>query len=309
LLAEILQEAGLPDGVLNIVHGDRYTFEALITHPDVQAVSFVGSTPAARNVWETATSHHKRVQALGGAKNYIVVMPDADPEPTLDAIIGSTYGCAGERCMAASVLVLVGDTGTLLEQLVKRAGKLRLGDGLSPDTQMGPVINLDHKQRVERYIQAGLDEGAKLLLDGRGVGVSRSPAGFFLGATIFDEVRADMCIAQEEIFGPVLSVMRAGNLDEAIELTNRSSFGNGASIFTNSGGAARAFRNRVECGMIGINAGVPAPMAFFSFGGDKNSIFGDLRAHGPDSVEFYTKKKAVIERWLSEGETGNVWGR
>lgn len=309
LLAQIFQEGGLPDGVLNLVQGDRHTFEALIKNPDVQAVSFVGSTPAAKNVWETAALHHKRVQALGGAKNYIIVMPDADPEAALQAVIGSTYGCAGERCMASSVLVLVGDCGDLLDQVVSAAKSLPLGNGLDSSTGMCALVTADHKKRVEDYIQIGVEEGATLLLDGRGAVVSGLPQGHFVGPTVFDNVRPGMRIAREEIFGPVLSVMRAESLAEAIQLANSSPFGNGASIFTSSGGAAREFRNRIECGMLGINAGVPAPMAFFSFGGFKNSIFGDLRAHGPDSVEFYTRKKAVIERWFDQGQTGTVWGK
>jgi malonate-semialdehyde dehydrogenase (acetylating)/methylmalonate-semialdehyde dehydrogenase len=309
LLCEIFQEGGLPDGVLNLVQGDRYTFESLITHPEVQAISFVGSTAAAKNVWETAAVHHKRVQALGGAKNYIIVMPDADPDAAVQAIIGSTFGCAGQRCMASSVLVPVGDCRDLLERVITTAKELRLGSGLDPSTGMGPLVTADQKRRVEAYIQTGMDEGATLLLDGREVTVEGKSPDCFLGATIFDNVKPDMRIAQEEIFGPVLAVMRAENLDEAMDYANSSPYGNGASIFTRSGGAAREFRNRIECGMLGINAGVPAPMAFFSFGGFKNSIFGDLRAHGPDSVEFYTKKKAVIERWFDQGETGTVWGK
>jgi len=309
LLVEIFQEGGLPDGVVNLVQGDRYAFESLIKNPDVKAVSFVGSTPAAQNVWEMATSHHKRVQALGGAKNYIIVMPDADPDAALQAIIGSTYGCAGERCMASSVLVMVGDCGDLLERVVEAAKGLCLGSGLDSSTGMCALVTAEHKERVERYIGIGVEEGATLVLDGRGAAVPDLPDGNFVGPTVFDNVQPEMRIAKEEIFGPVLSVMRAATLAESIELANSSPFGNGASIFTSSGGAAREFRNRVECGMIGINAGVPAPMAFFSFGGTKNSIFGDLRAHGPDSVEFYTKKKAVIERWFDQGRTGTVWGK
>ena len=309
LIAQIFGEGGLPDGVLNVVQGDRYTFQSLIKNQDVQAVSFVGSTPAAQNVWETATGHHKRVQALGGAKNYILVLPDADPKAAVQAIVGSTYGCAGERCMASSVLVMVGDCGDLLDQVVAKAKDLKLGSGLESSTGMCALVTPDHKQRVEDYIQIGVDEGATLLLDGRGTTVSDLPHGNFVGPTIFDNVRPEMRIAKEEIFGPVLSVMRADTLAEAIDLANSSPFGNGASIFTSSGGAAREFRNRIECGMLGINAGVPAPMAFFSFGGYKSSIFGDLRAHGPDSVEFYTRKKAVIERWFDQGKTGTVWGK
>jgi malonate-semialdehyde dehydrogenase (acetylating)/methylmalonate-semialdehyde dehydrogenase len=294
---------------LNVVHGDGKTFQSLITAPEVQAVSFVGSTPAAKSVWETATSHGKRVQSLGGAKNYIVVMPDADHAATIKAVIGSTYGCAGERCMASSVLVLVGDDSELLEEIRKAAETLRLGNGMDASTQMGPLITADHKKRVENYIRIGIEAGAELLLDGRQAESSASPDGNYLGASIFDKVHPEMRIAKEEIFGPVLCVMRARDLQQAIELTNRSAYGNGASIFTTSGAAAREFRTKAECGMIGINAGVPAPMAFFSFGGRKNSLFGDLRAHGRDAVEFYTRKKAVIEQWTDPAKSGNIWGK
>ncbi len=309
LLADIFLAGGLPPGVLNVVHGDGKTFQSLITAPEVQAVSFVGSTPAAKSVWETATSHGKRVQSLGGAKNYIVVMPDADHAATIKAVIGSTYGCAGERCMASSVLVLVGDDSELLEEIRKAAETLRLGNGMDASTQMGPLITADHKKRVENYIRIGIEEGAELLLDGRQAESSAPPDGNYLGASIFDKVHPEMRIAKEEIFGPVLCVMRARDLQQAIELTNRSAYGNGASIFTTSGAAAREFRTKAECGMIGINAGVPAPMAFFSFGGRKNSLFGDLRAHGRDAVEFYTRKKAVIEQWTDPAKSGNIWGK
>lgn len=310
LLVEIFQQGGLPDGVLNLVHGGRETFEALLSTPEVAAVSFVGSTPAAENVWKTSADNHKRVQALGGAKNYFVIMPDADPKETLKAIMHSAYGCAGQRCMAASVLVLVGDRADeVLNKIVSAVGNIKLGDGMDPSTGMGPVISEASKKRVEGYIETGLSEGADLRLDGRGVKVADMPGGFFVGPTIIDKVTPQMRVACDEIFGPVLSVMRATDLSEAISLVNSSSYGNGASIFTSSGGAARTFRNKVECGMIGLNVGVPAPMAFFSFGGVKGSIFGDLRAHGPDSVEFYTRKKAVIERWFDSGPTGSVWGK
>ncbi len=310
LVAEIFTEGGLPDGVLNVVQGARETFEALIAALEVAAVSFVGSRPASESVWKMAARYHKRVQALAGAKNYIVVMPDADVEETVKAVIHSSYGCSGQRCMAASVLVLVGkESEPVLDRVVEAAKALKLGSGMDSSTGMGPVINAQAKQRIEEYIELGLREGANLLLDGRGAQAEGLPNGFFLGPTIFDEVTSDMQIAREEIFGPVLSVMRAKDLDEALGLANSSPFGNGASIFTSSGGAAREFRNRIECGMIGINVGVPAPMAFFSFGGFKDSFFGDLRAQGPDSVEFYTRKKAVIERWLGTGPTGSVWSK
>ncbi len=309
LIAEIFKDGGLPDGVLNVVQGQRETFEALITSPDVAAVSFVGSTRAAQSVWKVATSHHKRVQSLGGAKNYIVIMPDADVEQTVRAVIHSAYGCAGQRCMAASILVVVAGAEPILERIIEAAKALKLGNGMDEATQMGPVISADSKERIEGYIETGLSEGASLALDGRDAKVEEYPNGFFLAACILDNVRPEMRVARDEIFGPLLSVMRAADLDEALDFVNASPYGNGNSIFTSSGGAARYFRNRVECGMIGINAGVPAPMAFFSFGGRRNSIFGDLRAHGPDAVEFYTQKKAVIERWFGVGKTDSVWGR
>ena len=309
LLAEIFTDGGLPNGMLNVVHGARDTFEALIAEPQVAAVSSVGSTVAAQNVWQTAARHHKRVQALGGAKNYIVVMPDAAAEATVKAVISSAFGCAGQRCMAASVLVLVNQAEQMLDRIVETARAIKLGNGMDRTTTMGPVISAASKERIEQYVGIGVAEGAELLLDGRQARVDAWQKGFYVGPTILDHVKPDMRIAREEIFGPVLSVMRAKNLDQALSLANSSPYGNGASIFTASGGAAREFRNRIECGMIGINAGVPAPMAFFSFGGFKDSLFGDLRAHGPDAVEFYTRKKAVIERWFEAGTPGSVWGR
>lgn len=309
LVADIMKQGGLPDGVLSVVHGGGDTVGYLIEHAEVEAISFVGSTPIAESVWRLASGAGKRVQALGGAKNYIVVMPDADLEQTADAVIGSTYGCAGERCMASSVLVPVGDGDAIVDRVIEMAQALKLGDGLATDTGMGPVISAEHKQRVEEYIQIGVDEGATLRLDGRGAQAAGLPDGFFVGPTILDAVTPSMRIAQEEIFGPVLSVMRASTLDEAIAFANATAFGNGNSIFTASGGAARKFRHEIQCGMIGINAGVPAPMAFFSFGGHKRSLFGDLRVHGPDGIEFYTRKKAVIERWPETGPSGSVWGK
>jgi malonate-semialdehyde dehydrogenase (acetylating) / methylmalonate-semialdehyde dehydrogenase len=309
LVAGIMHEGGVPDGVLSVVHGGGDAVQHLVTHPQVEAISFVGSTPVAQVVWRSAAEVGKRVQALGGAKNYIVVMPDADIEETAAAVIGSTYGCAGERCMASSVLVPVAGGDELVDRVIELAQALKLGDGLADDTGMGPVITAEHKQRVEEYIGIGLSEGATLRLDGREAEAEGLPDGFFVGPTVFDDVTPAMRIAQEEIFGPVLSVMRAASLDEAIAFANATPFGNGNSIFTASGGAARKFRNEIECGMIGVNAGVPAPMAFFSFGGHKRSIFGDLRVHGPDGIEFYTRKKAVIERWPDTGPTGSVWGK
>ena len=309
LVASIMKEGGLPDGVLSVVHGGGETVQHLIAHPQVEAISFVGSTPVAEAVWRAASQAGKRVQALGGAKNYIVVMPDAGLEETADAVIGSSYGCAGERCMASSVLVPVAGGDALVDRVIEMAQALKLGDGLAADTGMGPVITAEHKRRVEEYIQIGIDEGATLRLDGRDARAEGLPDGFFVGPTVLDDVTPSMRIAQEEIFGPVLSVMRAATLDEAISLANATPFGNGNSIFTASGGAARKFRNEIQCGMIGVNAGVPAPMAFFSFGGHKRSIFGDLRVHGPDGIEFYTRKKSVIERWPETGPSGSVWGK
>ncbi len=308
-LAEIFLEGGLPEGVLNVAHGGRETFESLIVHPDVSAVSFVGSTPAARNVWKLATEQHKRVQALGGAKNYIIVMPDADPEDTVNALVSSAFGCAGERCMAAAVAVFVGDAEKLLAPLVKAAAGLKTGHGLDPSSRMGALISKDYQERVEEYVRIGIEEGAKVLLDGRGIKVKGFEDGCFFGTTIIDQVTPGMRICREEIFGPVLSIMRARNLDEALAMANRTEYGNGHSIFTASGAAAREFRSRIECGMIGINVGVPAPMAFFGFGGRKESLFGDLRTQGTDSVEFYTQKKAVTERWSGGGKTGSIWGK
>lgn len=307
LVAGIMLEGGVPPGVLSVVHGGGDVVQQLIAHEQVEAFSFVGSTPIAEIVWRGATEAGKRVQALGGAKNYIVVMPDADIEETAAAVIGATYGCAGERCMASSVLVPVAGGDALVDRVIELATALKLGDGMVADTGMGPVITAGHKARVEQYIAIGEQEGATLRLDGRGVGAEGLPDGFFVGPTVFDHVTPTMRIAREEIFGPVLSVMRAASLDEAIAFANATPFGNGNSIFTASGGAARKFRNEIQCGMIGINAGVPAPMAFFSFGGHKRSIFGDLRIHGPDGIEFYTRKKAVIERWPDTGPTGSVW--
>lgn len=306
MLAAIMLEGGLPPGVLNIVNGGKATFEALIDHPLVAAVSFVGSTPVAKAVWSRATAQGKRAQALGGAKNVLVAMPDADKDATVEAIIGSACGCAGQRCMATSILILVGDTGDLLDRLAAKAKALKLGDGLAAGTGMGPLVSKAALQRVTSLIESGVAEGARLVLDGRGAHADGLPSGHFLGATIFDQVTTAMRIGREEIFGPVLSVMRAPTLDAALELANSSAFGNGASIFTNSGAAARRFRTRIQCGMIGINAGVPAPMAFISFGGWKQSLYGDLKVQGTEAIEFYTRRKAIIERWFG---TGDVWGK
>ncbi|MGH9672790.1 MAG: CoA-acylating methylmalonate-semialdehyde dehydrogenase [Bryobacteraceae bacterium] len=292
---ELLVDAGLPAGVHNVIHGDKRAVDALLAHPLVKAVSFVGSTPVAKYIYETSARNGKRVQALGGAKNHLVVMPDADMEKSVEAIMSSAFGAAGERCLAGSVLVAVGEAAEpLLELLVKKAGSLRIGDGADPSTEMGPLVTAGHRRRVVGYIERGIEEGAVPICDGRRV----QGDGFYLGATIFDNVRPDMTIAREEIFGPVLSVIRVGTLDEAIHIVNSSRFGNTTSIFTGDGRAAREYSQRVECGMVGVNIGVAAPMAFFPFSGWKQSFFGDLHAHGKDAVSFYTEQKVIMSRWF-----------
>jgi malonate-semialdehyde dehydrogenase (acetylating)/methylmalonate-semialdehyde dehydrogenase len=293
---ELLHDAGLPAGVLNLIHGGKEAVDALLRHPLVKAVSFVGSTPVAKYIYATAAAQGKRVQALGGAKNHLIVMPDADMPKTVEAIIGSAFGAAGERCLAGSVLVPVGDAaGPLLELLVKRTKALTVGDGSQHGVEMGPLVTSDHCKKVEGYVEKGVAEGATPLVDGR---EKRAAGGFFLGPTIFDHVTAEMTIAGEEIFGPVLSVIRVETLDDAINLVNRSPFGNATAIFTSSGKAAREYSSRCEVGMVGINVGVAAPMAFFPFAGWKNSFFGDLHAHGKDAVAFYTEQKVIMSRWF-----------
>jgi len=293
----LLHEAGLPPGVFNLLHGDKVAVDALLHHPLVRAVSFVGSTPVAKYIYTTAAAEGKRVQALGGAKNHLVVMPDADLEKTVDAIIGSAFGAAGERCLAGSVLVPVGEVGDpLLKLLTEKTKAMKIGDGSQPGTEMGPVVTGEHKARIEGYIEKGIAEGATPICDGRPAGRDRQ--GFFVGPTIFDNVRPDATIAREEIFGPVLSVIRVKTLDDAIALVNQSRFGNATSIFTGNGKAAREYSARVEVGMIGVNVGVAAPMAFFPFAGWKNSFFGDLHAHGKDAVMFYTEQKVIMSRWF-----------
>jgi len=294
---ELLHEAGLPAGVLNLIHGGKESVDALLTHPLVKAVSFVGSTPVAKYIYTTAAAQGKRVQALGGAKNHLIVMADADMPKTVEAIIGSAFGAAGERCLAGSVLVPVGDAaGPLLELLVKRTKALAVGDGSKKGVEMGPLVTSDHCKKVEGYVEKGVAEGATPLVDGRQSKPDGS--GFFLGPTIFDNVTAEMTIAREEIFGPVLSVMRVATLDDAIDLVNRSPFGNATAIFTSSGKSAREYSSRCEVGMVGVNVGVAAPMAFFPFAGWKNSFFGDLHAHGKDAVGFYTEQKVIMSRWF-----------
>ncbi len=295
--AELLQEAGLPAGVYNLLHGDKVAVDALLKHPLVRAVSFVGSTPVARYIYSTAAAEGKRVQALGGAKNHLIVMPDAQLEKTVDAIMSSAFGAAGERCLAGSVLVPVGEVAEpLLDLLVKKAKAMKIGDGIQSGIDMGPVVTGDHCKKITGYIEKGVAEGATPLCDGR----ESAPKGegFFVGPTIFDKVTPQMTIAREEIFGPVLSVIRVGSLDDALKLVNDSPFGNTSSIFTSSGKSAREYAHRVEAGMIGVNIGVAAPMAFFPFSGWKQSFFGDLHAHGKDAVSFYTEQKVIMTRWF-----------
>jgi malonate-semialdehyde dehydrogenase (acetylating)/methylmalonate-semialdehyde dehydrogenase len=293
----LLIEAGLPDGVFQIVHGAKEAVDALLDHPQIKAVSFVGSTPIAKYIYTRASAQGKRVQALGGAKNHLVVMPDADMPKTVEAIIGSAFGAAGERCLAGSVLVPVGEAAApLLELLTARTREITVGDGSKDGVEMGPVVTGDHRQRILGYIEKGIEEGARLVTDGRVQ--AKDSKGYYVGPTIFDDVRPGMTIAREEIFGPVLSVMRVNTLEEAIALVNRSEFGNTTSIFTQNGKSAREYQSKVEVGMVGVNIGVAAPMAFFPFAGWKNSFFGDLHAHGKDAVYFYTEQKVLMTRWF-----------
>ncbi len=297
-LAALLSEAGLPRGVLNVVNGDREAVDTLLTDPDVAAVSFVGSTAVAEYVYRTASAHGKRVQALGGAKNHLVVMPDANLDQAAQALIGAAYGSAGERCMAISVAVAVGQSAEpLVDRLKQLVAAIRVGPGTAPHVDMGPLITREHRERVSDYIATGIDEGAKLVVDGRKLGVAGHDGGFFLGATLFDHVAQHMRIYREEIFGPVLVVVRVPDLAAALELVRANEFGNGVSIFTTDGGVARNFCHAVEAGMVGVNVPIPVPMAFHSFGGWKRSLFGTLYVHGMDGVRFYTRLKTVTSRW------------
>src|SRR3954466_5408578 len=297
-IAELLLEAGLPPGVFNVVNGDKEAVDALLTHPEVNAVSFVGSTPIAEYIYATAATHGKRVQALGGAKNHMVVMPDADLDQATDALMGAAYGSAGERCMAVSVAVAVGGVGDrLMDKLVPRVRALNIGPGTDPEAEMGPLVTKQHYDKVRSYIDLGVKEGAKLVVDGRDLKLQGYENGFFLGGCVFDDVKPEMRIYQEEIFGPVLSVVRSDTFDEAVKLVNDHEYGNGVAIFTRDGDAAREFSNRVQVGMVGINVPIPVPMAFNSFGGWKRSLFGDHHMHGPEGVRFYTKLKTVTSRW------------
>jgi malonate-semialdehyde dehydrogenase (acetylating)/methylmalonate-semialdehyde dehydrogenase len=307
-MAELFKEAGLPDGVFNVVPGDKEAVDALLVHPDVGAVSFVGSTPVAQHIYETAAKHGKRVQALGGAKNHAVVMPDADMEFAADALVGAAYGSAGERCMAISTVVAVGEAGDRLLPLLKdRAAQIKVGRGDAAETGMGPVISKPHRDRIVSLIDSGVAQGAELVLDGRGVRVAGCENGFFVGPTLFDRVTPAMDIYREEIFGPVLIVLRADSFDSAVKLINANPYGNGTAIFTGSGHWARRFENEIEVGMVGVNVPIPVPMAFFSFGGWKASLFGDLHMHGMEGVAFYTRTKVVTSRWPAPAErTGST---
>jgi malonate-semialdehyde dehydrogenase (acetylating)/methylmalonate-semialdehyde dehydrogenase len=298
LLARLLQEAGLPDGAFNVVHGDKVAVDAILAHPRIHAVSFVGSTPIARYIYKTAAEHGKRVQALGGAKNHMVVMPDADLDAAADALVSSGYGSAGQRCMAISACVSVGDAAdTLMERMVSRIGTLRVGCGEDASNDMGPVVTPAARDRILGYVESGIKEGATLLCDGRRLRVSGFEDGFFVGPTLFDRVTPSMSIYRDEIFGPVLVNLRAGNLEEALAIVNANPYGNGTSIFTRSGAAARTFQSEVQVGMVGINVPIPVPVGYYSFGGWKASLFGDLHVYGPDGFRFYTRGKAVTTRW------------
>jgi malonate-semialdehyde dehydrogenase (acetylating) / methylmalonate-semialdehyde dehydrogenase len=299
ILAELLKEAGFPDGVFSVVHGDKGAVDAILHHPDISAVSFVGSTPIARYIYETAATHGKRCQALGGAKNHMIIMPDADLDQAVDALMGAAYGSAGERCMAISVAVPIGDevADALIERLEPKIRGLKIGPGTDPEAEMGPLVTAQHLAKVRSYIDQGEAEGARLVIDGRGFKMQGYENGYFLGGTLFDNVTPDMTIYKEEIFGPVLSVVRSPDYKTAAQLINEHEFGNGTAIFTRDGDAAREFAHQIQVGMVGINVPIPVPMAFHSFGGWKASLFGDHHMHGPEGVRFYTKLKTITSRW------------
>jgi malonate-semialdehyde dehydrogenase (acetylating)/methylmalonate-semialdehyde dehydrogenase len=296
LTAELLKEAGVPDGVFNVVHGDKVAVDAILQHPGISAVSFVGSTPIARYIYETGTKHGKRVQALGGAKNHMIVLPDADIDMAADAAVSAGYGSAGERCMAVSVLVAVGDVADpLVEAIKQRLPKVKVGDGMAPENEMGPLITREHRDKVASYLDSGAEQGATLVADGRETAPDGD--GFFLGVSLLDNVTTEMDAYRDEIFGPVLSVVRAKTYDEAVGLVNDNPYGNGVALFTRDGGAARQFQFDVSAGMVGINVPIPVPVAYYSFGGWKASLFGDSHAYGPESIHFYTRGKVVTSRW------------
>jgi malonate-semialdehyde dehydrogenase (acetylating)/methylmalonate-semialdehyde dehydrogenase len=298
LIAELYAEAGLPEGVFNVVHGDKVAVDAILDHPDIAAVSFVGSTPIARYIHQQASAAGKRVQALGGAKNHCIVLPDADMDFAANHITSAGYGSAGQRCMAISAVVAVGSAGdAIVDKLKEKAEEIKVGPGQDKSSDMGPVVTPEARERILGYVDRGEQAGATLVVDGRNLVVDGHENGFFVGPCLFDRVTTDMDIYRDEIFGPVVVVLRANNFDEAIELINSNPYGNGTAIFTNSGNAARKFQRQVNVGMIGINVPVPVPMAFYSFGGWKDSLFGDTHVHGPEGVRFYTRAKAITSRW------------
>jgi len=305
LHAQLLKQAGLPDGVFNVIQGDKVTVDAILDNPQIQAVSFVGSTPIAEYIYARGSATGKRVQALGGAKNHMVVMPDADMKMATDAIIGAAYGSAGERCMAISVVVAVGDAADqIIGQIAERAANLKIRDGMDKEAEMGPVVTRQAKERIERLIGSGVEQGAKLVVDGRNYAVAGRENGFFVGGTLFDHVTTDMTIYKEEIFGPVLCVVRVPDVATAVEMINANEYGNGTAIFTRDGGVAREFVRQIQVGMVGVNVPLPVPMAFSSFGGWKRSLFGDHHAYGPEGVRFYTRHKAVMQRWPNTASAG-----
>ncbi len=299
-LAELFSEAGLPDGVLNVVNGDKEVVDAILEHKDISAVSFVGSTPIAKYIYENAAKNEKRVQALGGAKNHCVVMPDCDLDQAVNGLMGAAYGSAGERCMAQSVAVAVGNVGDkLVDELCKKVEALKIGPGMDKNSEMGPLVTKEHLERVRGYVDLGIKEGADLVVDGRDIKLQGYEDGYYIGGCLFDNVKKDMRIYKEEIFGPVLSVVRAKDFNEALNLINDHEFGNGTSIYTRDGDAGRTFANQIKVGMVGINIPIPVPVAFHSFGGWKRSLFGDQHMHGPEGVRFYTKLKTITSRWPS----------
>jgi len=309
LLAELLAEAGLPEGVFNVVHGDKVAVDAILDHPDIAAVSFVGSTGIAKSIYERGTSVGKRVQALGGAKNHMVVLPDADIESAADAAVSAAYGSAGERCMAISVVVAVGAIADpLVEAIAKRLPSLRIGPGNDPSSEMGPLVTGEHRDKVASYIDGASAEGATVLVDGRTQALTEAadPDGFFLGASLIDDVRPGMACYDDEIFGPVLSVVRASSFDEALGVVNANTYGNGTAIFTRDGGAVRRFQYEVTCGMVGVNVPIPVPVSYYSFGGWKDSLFGDLHMYGPAGVDFFTRTKVVTSRWPEPSSTSGI---
>jgi malonate-semialdehyde dehydrogenase (acetylating)/methylmalonate-semialdehyde dehydrogenase len=302
LMAELLAEAGVPDGVFNVIHGDKVAVDAILEHPDIAAVSFVGSTPIARYIYETGTRNGKRVQALGGAKNHMIVLPDADIDMAADAAVSAGYGSAGERCMAVATVVAVGDVADPLVDAIKaRLPKVKIGPGSDPEAEMGPLVTQQHRDKVASYLDSGAAQGATVVADGREHPLYKESDGFFLGVSLIDQVTPQMDCYRDEIFGPVLTVMRVKTYDEAVRLVNENAYGNGTAIFTRDGGAARQFQFEVEAGMVGINVPIPVPVAYYSFGGWKGSLFGDLHMYGPEGIQFYTRAKIVTQRWPDPG--------